>query len=75
MQHADWTTLTDEQQLALAREALRHAAATLAQHAEVLAGEMEVGALHDQGGADALRLFAAVVRATDAASFGPIGHA
>jgi Mor family transcriptional regulator len=75
MQHADWTALTDEQQIALAREALRHAAATLADHAEVLAGEMEVGTLHDKGGPDALRLFAAVVRATDAASFGLVGHA
>jgi len=75
MQHAGWTTLTDDQQLALAREALRHAAATLAEQAEVLAGEMELGTLHDQGGPDALRLFAAVVRASDSASFGPVGHA
>jgi hypothetical protein len=75
MLNAGWTNLTDDQQLALAREALRRAADTLAEHAEVLAEEMEGGALNDQGGPEALRLFAAVVRATREASFGPVGHA
>jgi hypothetical protein len=75
MLDVDWSNLTDDQQLALAREALRRAADTLADHAEVLAEEMEYGALRDQGGPEALRLFAAVVRATRADSFGPVGHA
>ena len=72
---ADWTIMTDDQQLALAREALRRAADTLAEHAEVLAAEMECGTLIDQGGPQALRLFAAVMRATQQARFGPVGHA
>lgn len=71
----DWSTLTDDLQLALAREALRRAADTLAEHAELLAIEMETGALRDHGGPDALRLFAAVVRATTLDSMGPVGHA
>ncbi|MBK1660866.1 hypothetical protein [Paracraurococcus ruber] len=75
MPHAEWTTLTEEQQLALSREALRRAAETLADHAEVLAAEMDMGTLLDRGGPDALRLFAAVVRATNREAFGPIGQA
>lgn len=75
MPHADWTTLTEDQQLALSREALRRAAETLAEHAEVLAAEMDHGMLTDRGGPDALRLFAAVIRATNREAFGPVGQA
>ena len=70
-----WQALPDETQLVLSREALRRAAETLATHAELLAREMEAGSLLDQGGPEALRLFAAVVRATNAEAFGPVGHA
>lgn len=70
-----WTALSDDAQLALSREALRHAAETLASHAELLAGEMEIGTLLDRGGPDALRLFAAVVRTTTGDAFGARGHA
>jgi hypothetical protein len=57
------------------REAMRRAAETLAEHAELLAAEMEGGTLSDRGGPDALRLFAAVVRATNQDAFGAVGHA
>lgn len=60
----DWSMLSDEMQLALSREALRHAAETIAGQAELLAGEFDEGGLTDRGGADALRLLAAVVRVT-----------
>lgn len=70
-----WNHLSDDLQLALTREALRCAAETLAEHAELLAVEIEEGVLHDRGGPDALRLFAAVVRATQHDSFGVAGHA
>lgn len=75
MSSPDWTHLPDELQLTLAREALRRAAETLAEHAELLAIEMEGGTLQDRGGPDALRLFAAVVRATSTDSLGPVGRA
>lgn len=75
MPHTDWNALTEDQQLALSREALRRAAETLADHAEVLAAEMDLGTLADRGGPDALRLFAAVVRATNRDAFGPVGQA
>ena len=75
MRIASWNTLPDELQLVLSREALRRAAETLAQHAELLAEEIESGTLADRGGPDALRLFAAVIRATNDDAFGPVGHA
>jgi hypothetical protein len=79
MRPAEWHFMTDDLQLALSREALKRAAETLAAHAELLAGEMETGALCDEGGPEALRLFAAVVRATNADAFEtvgcPVGHA
>lgn len=70
-----WHTMPDDLQLTLAREALQRAAATLAEHAELLALEMESGALSDRGGPDALRLFAHVVRATSAEPESVAGHA
>ena len=75
MPPADWNLMTDELQLALSREALRRAAETLAEHAGCWRCEMEHGTLNDRGGPDALRLFAAVVLATNQDAFGPIGHA
>jgi hypothetical protein len=75
MPRANWNSLSNDLQLALSREALRRAAETLAEQAELLAAEMEGGALLDHGGPDALRLFAAVVRTTNQDAFGPMGHA
>ncbi len=72
---ADWTLLSESCQLALSQEALRTATATLADHAELLAGEIENGALADRGGPEALRLFAAVLRAANDDRFAVVGHA
>jgi hypothetical protein len=71
----NWNQLTDELQLALTREALQRAAETIASQAEFLAVEMDSGAIEDQGGAEALRLLAAVVRFADTDRYGPAGHA
>ena len=60
---ADWHLLSDETQLTVARAALDRAAATIALQAEdLLADEIDNGVVRDTGGADALRLLAAVVR-------------
>jgi hypothetical protein len=75
MRTASWNTLPEAMQLVLSKEALRRAAETLAEHAELLAEEMDRGTLSDRGGPDALRLFAAVVRATNEDALGPVGHA
>lgn len=58
----DWTLLTDNLQLLLSRQALDRANATVADQAEILAGEIENGMLPDCGGPEALRLLAAVIR-------------
>lgn len=59
---ADWNTLPDSLQLVLAQEALRRAADIIAHHAEILAEEIDDGALPDRGGPDALRLLAGIAR-------------
>jgi hypothetical protein len=69
----DWNLLSEEIQLALSHEALLCAADTIAGQAEILAGEMECGGITDRGGAEALRLLAAVVRVTGRGSF-TAGH-
>jgi len=71
----NWNQLPDDLLIALSRAALRRAVSALASQAELLADEMECGSLADRGGADALRLFAAVVRANDAEELVPAGHA
>lgn len=58
----EWDRLPDHLQLLLARQAMRRAAESIAGQAETLAGEIEAGSLADHGGAEALRLLAAVVR-------------
>jgi hypothetical protein len=60
---AEWNTLPEPLQLYLAQQAFRQAAETIAGQAEVLAQEFEAGTLADRGGAEALRLMAAIVRA------------
>ena len=71
----DWNLLSDDLQLALSREALRRAADTIAEQAEVLASEMETGGLIDRGGPDALRLLAQVVRINGEGTTPVGGHA
>lgn len=66
---ADWNALPESLQLYVAQQAFRHAAETIAGQAEVLAREFDDGALADRGGAEALRLMAAIVRA-----IGPVGQ-
>lgn len=72
---SDWNVLSDEAQLRLARGAMHRAAATMAQHAELLAEEMECGAIADLGGADALRLLAKMVRLSGQDTLIPAGTA
>jgi hypothetical protein len=57
-----WESLDEPNQLALARAALERAIGIVAGRAETLANEMESGTVADQGGVEALRLFAALTR-------------
>lgn len=60
---ADWNTLPEGLQLYLAQQAFRQASDIIAGQAETLAQEFERGTLADRGGAEALRLMAAIIRA------------
>ena len=60
---AAWHGLPDNEQLELSRAALMQAAHTIAAQADSLAETFTDGTLRDLGGADALRLFARVLRA------------
>lgn len=62
---SDWNLLSEDLQLALAREALRRASQSLAWQARQLAEEIEHGTIMDRGGPDALRLLATVVLITN----------
>ena len=70
-----WDTLSDDAQLSLARQALSRAAEAIASQAECLAEEIEDGTLADRGGAEALRLLVAVVRASGPGLSVTAGHA
>ena len=70
-----WNDLPAELQLHLARAALNRAAQVLAEHACLLAEEVEAGHLDDDGGPAALRLFAQVVRQTQGLDFVTVGNA
>lgn len=72
---SSWYELPTDVQLALAQGAMQKAAALLAEQAELLATEMDAGTLLDQGGPEALRLFAAVVRATNDDGWATVGNA
>lgn len=58
----DWCLLSDEQQIALSRQALGQAMRSVVVQAECLAYAIETGDLDDRGGPEALRLFAQLVR-------------
>jgi hypothetical protein len=71
----DWDKLPEDLQLSVAREALTRAGAIVAEQAEGLAEEIELGNIADRGGADALRLLAAILRRFSADPLPPVGMA
>ena len=71
----DWTVLSDDEQVELARQAMRRAAEAVARHAELLADEIEAGVIADLGGPDALRLLARMVRLSGRDPLAPAGSA
>jgi hypothetical protein len=70
----EWKHLPEPLQLQLATEANRQASERMATYAEMLADEMEAGAIPDWGGHEALRFFASVVRSVHTSDHG-VGHA
>jgi hypothetical protein len=71
----DWQGLSDELQVALAREAMRRAAVIIADQADLFAVQFTTRTLQDRGAADALKLFAALLRETSAECLRPMGNA
>jgi hypothetical protein len=72
---AEWNNLPESLQLHLAQQAFRQATETIAGQAETLASEFEAGTLADRGGAEALRLMAAIVRALGSSGVPHAGRA
>ncbi|HTZ70990.1 MAG TPA: hypothetical protein VMB71_10100 [Acetobacteraceae bacterium] len=71
----DWPSLPEEMQLALAQQAMRRAATIIADQAELFAVQFTTHTLQDRGAADALKLFAVLLRETSAECLRPIGNA
>jgi hypothetical protein len=72
---SDWPNLSDELQTALAQEAMRRAAMIIADQAQLFAVQFSNGTLQDRGAADALKLFAILLRETSADCLAPAGNA
>jgi hypothetical protein len=72
---ADWQTMSEELQAALAQQALRQAALIIADQAELFAVQFVAGTLQDRGASDALMLFATLLRETTIETLKPMGSA
>jgi hypothetical protein len=72
---ADWQTMPEKLQAALAQQAMRQAALIIAEQAELFAVQFQAGLLQDRGAHDALTLFAALLRETTLETLAPVGRA
>jgi hypothetical protein len=73
--NSEWQALSEEMQLLLAQQAMRQAAQIVADQAELFAVQFTQRTLADRGAADALKLFAMLLRETSAECLRPIGNA
>jgi hypothetical protein len=71
----EWQQISDELQLLLAQQAMRRASFIIAAQAELFAAQFDNQTLADRGAADALKLFAVLLRETSAECLRPAGHA
>jgi hypothetical protein len=72
---SEWHGISEELQLALAKQAMRQAAAIIADQADLFAVQFTTATLQDRGAADALKLFAVLLRETSAECLRPLGNA
>jgi hypothetical protein len=72
---SEWHSISEDLQLALAKQAMRQAATIIADQADLFAIQFITATLQDRGAADALKLFAALLRETSAECLRPIGNA
>jgi hypothetical protein len=71
----EWQALSDEAQVALSQHAMRRAALIIADQAQLFAVQFSSGVLQDRGAADALALFATLLRETSVECLTQAGHA
>ncbi len=72
---SEWHDLSEGLQTALAQQAMHQASLIVAEQAEMFAAQFAAGILQDRGAADALRLFATLLRETSTSCLTPAGHA
>lgn len=72
---SSWQSLPDTVQTALAARAMRRASVIIAEQADLFAVQFRAGTLQDRGAADALALFAALLRETSLECLAPAGSA
>ena len=72
---SEWQGISDELQVALAKQAMRHAACIIAEQADLFAVQFANATLQDRGAVEALKLFAVLLRETSAECLAPIGNA
>ena len=73
--NAEWHGMSDELQLLLAQQAMRRASFIIADQADLFAQQFASATLVDRGAADALKLFAVLLRDTSAECLRPVGNA
>ncbi len=71
----EWQSISEQLQLSLAQAAMRQASTIIADQAELFAVQFTTRTLHDRGAADALKLFAVLLRETSAECLRPVGNA
>ena len=72
---SEWHGISEELQVALAKEAMRHAATIIADQADLFAVQFANATLQDRGAVEALKLFAVLLRETSLECLAPIGNA
>ena len=72
---SEWHLISEELQLVLANQAMRRASTIIADQADLLAVQFATAILQDRGAAEALKLFAVLLRETSAECLVPIGNA
>jgi hypothetical protein len=71
----EWHRMSEPLQLALAQKAMRQATSIIADQAELFAIQFTTTTLVDRGAADALKLFAVLLRETSLECLRPMGNA
>jgi hypothetical protein len=72
---SEWHLISEELQLVLANQAMRRASTIIADQADLFAVQFATAVLQDRGAAEALKLFAVLLRETSAECLVPIGNA